>query len=243
MKMNLLVIKTNKIHELAKFYTLLGFNFEYHKHEQGIYHYSVEKDNIVFEIYPLPKNITEPDKTTRLGFEVENLSLLLAKINNYNIKIITKPYNTDNKNIAVIEDLDGRAIELYEKVKNQLTQPNFSKINSYLNKIPSVEVVSNGIYDNGFWWIKIKIDIENDLAWHVVQEIGHVVNYISITERLPTKFYPVSPPPYMNGGPKDFLSWIIDVEAHDFSPDLLQEWLEGRLPRPVEDTNEWIESE
>jgi hypothetical protein len=51
--------------------------------------------------------------------------------------------------------------------------------------------------------VKFAIDIEHPLAWSVVQELGHVLNYVSLEERLPTVFMPVSPPPYMNGGPDE----------------------------------------
>ncbi len=46
---------------------------------------------------------------------------------------------------------------------------------------------------------------------------------------LPTRFYPVSPAPYLNGGPKNFLSWIIENTDREFTPDNMKEWLEGRL--------------
>jgi hypothetical protein len=75
----------------------------------------------------------------------------------------------------------------------------------------------------------------------VVQEFGHVMNYLSIDERLPTVFYPVSPPPYMNGGPYDFLSWVIETKDKKFKPGTLMKWIEGRLPRPVEDLEQWNE--
>ena len=73
----------------------------------------------------------------------------------------------------------------------------------------------------------------------MVQELGCVVNYISIEERLPTVFYPVSPAPYMNGGPREFLSWVIESKDKDFTPSTLAEWLEGRLPDPVDDLKQW----
>ena len=73
----------------------------------------------------------------------------------------------------------------------------------------------------------------------MVQEYGHVLNLLSVEEPLPTLFRPVSPPPYLNGGPRGFLSWVISCEAPGFTPDLAAEWLEGRLPRPVDDRKEW----
>lgn len=94
---------------------------------------------------------------------------------------------------------------------------------------------------NGYWWLKFSLDIENKLAWNVVQELGFVINYISIDERLPTVLYPVSPPPYMNGGPSDFLSWVIETKDKEFKPGTLMKWLEGRLPNPVDDLEQWNE--
>ena len=108
MKINLIVLKTNQLHELAAFYEQLGLRFEYHKHEQGIFHYSTILDGTVFEIYPLPKKIPVPDTTTRLGFAVPHLKTLLEDLKHKNIKIIGSPSETS----AIIEDLDGRKIEL-----------------------------------------------------------------------------------------------------------------------------------
>jgi hypothetical protein len=70
------------------------------------------------------------------------------------------------------------------------------------------------------------------MAWRIVQELGHVLNYVSLNERLPTIFIPVSPPPYMNGGPRNFLSWVIECRDAGFTPSNCAEWLEGRLPGP-----------
>ena len=49
---------------------------------------------------------------------------------------------------------------------------------------------------------------------------------------------PVSPPPYMNGG-VEFLSWVIESTDPSFAPEKCAEWLEGRLPRPVDDLAQW----
>jgi hypothetical protein len=43
----------------------------------------------------------------------------------------------------------------------------------------------------------------------------------------------------LNGGPRQYLSWVIEATARDFEPSKCAEWLEGRLPRPVEDVAEW----
>ena len=110
----------------------------------------------------------------------------------------------------------------------------------YLHRIPAVEgTIGSGTFDDGRWWVKFGINIEHALAWNVVQELGHVLNYVSLDEKLPTVFMPVSPPPYLNGGPHHFLSWVIECKDGAFRPGDCVEWLEGRLPRPVDDPVQW----
>lgn len=116
----------------------------------------------------------------------------------------------------------------------------FTRLIEFLEKVPAIRGVINKGYDESFrWWVKFEIDIHHQLAWHTVQEFGHVLNYMSVNERLPTSFHPVSPPPYMNGGPDDFLSWVIECYNPEFKPDICAEWLIGRLPNPVEDLEQW----
>jgi hypothetical protein len=116
----------------------------------------------------------------------------------------------------------------------------FDTLLNFLARVPSIKgQVTSGFYDSGLWWVKFRIDIHHPLAWRVVQEFGHILNYMSLTERLPTVFMPVSPPVYLNGGPDEFLSWVIESTDTFFTPELCAEWLEGRLPRPVEAPESW----
>ena len=120
----------------------------------------------------------------------------------------------------------------------------FRPLTNFLRQIPAVRPhFGTGEYEPGLWYIKFRLDLRHPLAWQVVQEIGHVINYLSINERLPTIFYPVSPPPYLNGGPEEYLSWVIKNKDAEFTPAMLSEWLEGRLPKPVGDVAEWSEEE
>lgn len=124
----------------------------------------------------------------------------------------------------------------------------FVELEAYLRRIPAIggamagKKFGCGRFDNGNWWIKFTIDIDHPLAWETVQELGNVLNYLSVTERLPTVFMPVSPPSYLNGGPREYLSWVIESATADFAPKTCTEWLEGRLPRPVEDISQWQSS-
>lgn len=117
----------------------------------------------------------------------------------------------------------------------------FDELIDFMKRIPALDesFFGKGVFENGYWWIKFGLDIDHQLAWQAVQEIGFVVNYLSIDERLPTVFYPVSPPPYLNGGPKDYLSWVIESKDVEFTPTDLKERLEARLPNPVDDISQW----
>ena len=118
------------------------------------------------------------------------------------------------------------------------------QLEAYLLRIPGIVApIGTGQFDNGNWWVKFGIDIHHQLAWNVVQELSYVLNSLSVNKRLPTIFMPVSPPPYMNGGPEDFLSWVIETKNVEFTPSWCVEWLENRLPRPVEDIEQWQQSE
>lgn len=115
---------------------------------------------------------------------------------------------------------------------------------AYLERLPAIKLpagrksIGTGTLADGNWWMKLRLDLGHPLAWRHVQELGYVLNYLSVEDRLPTIFKPVSPPPYLNGG-SDFLSWVIESTDPAFSPDSCAEWLESRLPAPVEDEASW----
>ena len=112
---HLIVIKTDKLEAQSAFYTSLGFKFDYHKHGTGPYHYASVGDCAVLEIYPLPKGVTQADNTTRLGFMVEDLDSLIEGLQSKDVKVVTPPVRSEWGYTAVVEDLDGRKIELTEK--------------------------------------------------------------------------------------------------------------------------------
>jgi hypothetical protein len=120
----------------------------------------------------------------------------------------------------------------------------FDKLLAFMEQLPAIELpagrksIGRGAFPNGNWWMKFSLDTNHPLAWRHVQELGFVLNYVSVEERLPTVFMPVSPPPYLNGG-VEFLSWVIESTDPSFTPDKCVEWLEGRLPRPVDDLSQW----
>lgn len=116
MEINLIVIRTDKLEELVNFYKRLGLDFQYHKHGNGPMHYSTEIDNIVFEIYPLRKKDNQSYNGLRLGFKVEDLDNLLERFRIDNVKILKEAEQTEWGYCAIIQDSDGRKIELSQKV-------------------------------------------------------------------------------------------------------------------------------
>lgn len=117
----------------------------------------------------------------------------------------------------------------------------FERLLAFHKKLPAIDrpaSIGCGTTPEGLWWIKLRLNLDHPLAWRHVQELGLVLNTLSVNEPLPTVFKPVSPPPYLNGGTK-FLSWVIESTHPAFTPDLCAEWLEGRLPRPVDDLEQW----
>ena len=115
---------------------------------------------------------------------------------------------------------------------------------AFLESLPAINLpagrksIGAAVVADGRWWVKFSLDTNHPLAWRVVQELGHVLNYLSKDERLPTVFKPVSPPPYLNGG-VEFLSWVIENQDVGFTAGQCAEWLRGRLPDPVTDLDSW----
>jgi predicted enzyme related to lactoylglutathione lyase len=117
MEINLIVLKTPRPDDLASFYELLGIKFERHQHGKGPIHYAAELGRVVFEIYPLPKGILHVADTLRLGFTVANLHETIQRIRDQGGPIIKEPHQTEWGQISIIEDLDGRKIELKETAR------------------------------------------------------------------------------------------------------------------------------
>ena len=114
------------------------------------------------------------------------------------------------------------------------------ELKRFLSEIPGVQVLSISEPDELRWWVKLQIDTASPSAWHVVQGLGYVLNELSLTERLPTTFKPVSPPPYLNGGPDEFLCWVIEANIPFFDPKVATGYLKQRLPKPVTDEEAWL---
>jgi lactoylglutathione lyase len=115
LQINLLVIRSKNADSLALQYEQLGMKFDYHKHGNGPFHYAAEFNGQVFEIYPLPAENTTSETKIRLGFEVEEIEATIDLLSNTNWIILSQIKVSDYGKIAIIQDLDGRKIELKNK--------------------------------------------------------------------------------------------------------------------------------
>jgi hypothetical protein len=115
MVIDLIVIKTPRPQQLADFYSLLGIEFDYHNHGSGPFHYAAKINDTVLEIYPLPKNLDKADDTLRLGFSIKKLNEVVEKLRTRGVKIIKEPSMTEWGYQALVEDLDGRKVELKDE--------------------------------------------------------------------------------------------------------------------------------
>jgi len=115
MEIRLIVIRTEDYKRLSEFYELLGCSFTYHKHGSSPYHYSATIGQTILEIYPLAKNQTSADKNLRLGFVIDHFDDILQYLKEQNVVFIQEPTETEFGFLAIIEDPDGRKIELYRK--------------------------------------------------------------------------------------------------------------------------------
>ena len=121
---------------------------------------------------------------------------------------------------------------------NEFREDMFEGLKRFLGRIPAVKVSAHHIGRDERWSIHLTVDIDNPLAWHVVQELGSVLNNLSLSAKAPTVFKPMSSPPYLNGGPRDYLYWLIE-SSNLATPRGIRQLLEGRMPRPVDDVSQW----
>ncbi|TXK80685.1 VOC family protein [Paenibacillus sp. N3.4] len=114
---NFIMFRTSKIEAVKKFYQGIGLELNEEQHGNGPIHYSYVQDQFVIEIYPGTEANTPNWKDSgalMIGFYVENINKVILKIDVLKGKVISSPTETDRGIRAVLEDPDGRRIELIE---------------------------------------------------------------------------------------------------------------------------------
>ena len=112
MHFSLLVIKTSQPERVRDFYEGLGLQFREECHGKGPVHFAATVRDTVFEIYPLPKSVAQADATTRLGFRIPSLDLIIGALKAAGVAVVSEPQHSEWGYRAVVKDPDGRSVEL-----------------------------------------------------------------------------------------------------------------------------------
>ncbi|QDU14357.1 Glyoxalase-like domain protein [Gimesia maris] len=110
-KLNLLVLRCRDIEVSRVFYEHFGIVFEREQHGSGPVHYAAVFEGMVFELYPLKEG--ESADRSRLGFAVNLETDLRESLDAAGIEIVSS-YEFDGRLIFVVQDPDGRKVELIQ---------------------------------------------------------------------------------------------------------------------------------
>ncbi|WP_419529575.1 VOC family protein [Haloferula sp.] len=116
-RLNLTVIRSADIHQSAKFYELLGLQFELHSHGKGPKHYATIDSESTFEIYPA----TDERPVTigcRIGFEVSSCDEISSSLIEAGFTASIMPTDTAWGRRAVFADPDGHPVEVVSPLEN-----------------------------------------------------------------------------------------------------------------------------
>ncbi|HEX2619522.1 MAG TPA: VOC family protein [Phototrophicaceae bacterium] len=112
---NLLVLRTADLEASLTFYRTLGLELVEEQHGTGPVHYACVLDGLVLEIYP-GKPGAAPDRkqagATVIGFQIDDLDAMVVMLQSQSVIILTAPQISAWGKRAVVQDPDGRAIEL-----------------------------------------------------------------------------------------------------------------------------------
>lgn len=111
--LKLLVLKTSELERMRGFYGLLGVEFAPERHGNGPLHYAGMVGSTVFELYPLPTGAAAVASTPRLVFVVADVNRVMRQLESFGVTIVSGPRQTQWGMRAVVEDPDGRTVEIY----------------------------------------------------------------------------------------------------------------------------------
>jgi predicted enzyme related to lactoylglutathione lyase len=118
--LGLLVLRSSQMEASLAFYHAIGLSFVEEKHGSGPIHYSCRVGASVIEIYPgsarEPQNHQESGATL-LGFNVSSLDTVLDTLKQIGAPVLTDPKMSAWGRRAVVQDPDGRAVELLQPIR------------------------------------------------------------------------------------------------------------------------------
>jgi lactoylglutathione lyase len=115
MDLKLIVIRSRDPKTLSIFYGLLRVYFEYHKHGNSRMHYSGKLGTAILELYPLAKGQRDADLYLRLGIATDDFEATVLRLRDENVFFESEPGNTDFGFMAIVQDPEGRKVEIYQR--------------------------------------------------------------------------------------------------------------------------------
>ena len=107
----LLVLRCKDIEATRRFYEQLGLAFVEEKHGAGTQHYAWESGGFVLELYPAADGQV-PDNV-RIGFSIPLLADLSGNLRHSPVvNILKQPYATADRLAMLLQDPDGRKVEV-----------------------------------------------------------------------------------------------------------------------------------
>lgn len=114
----MLVLRTRSMEAARAFYQAIGLTMAEEKHGSGPVHYSSQVGETLIEIYPgADHEVLESQSggATMLGFHVHSLDSVLTAVEQTGAKLLKPPKTTPWGRRAIVQDPDGRAVELNER--------------------------------------------------------------------------------------------------------------------------------
>jgi predicted enzyme related to lactoylglutathione lyase len=108
---NLTVIRCEDIDASAKFYRIIGLEFEQHRHGTGPEHYAASDGNWTFELYPASPKFPA-SSSARIGFAVESCDVVADQLREAGFSLEAAPADSPWGRRAVAQDPDGHRVEI-----------------------------------------------------------------------------------------------------------------------------------
>ena len=111
-----LVLRAADVTKAVEFYRAIGVPLEEERHDDGPLHYACELGPVHFAIYPAEPGGGHPERlsagATQVGFQVESVEAAVEAAVGLGARVVVRPDDYPWGRRAVVEDPDGRAVEL-----------------------------------------------------------------------------------------------------------------------------------
>lgn len=111
--LGLVVLRVGDLDAAAALYGALGLDFVRHRHGKGPVHLSAEHAGCVFELYP--RGDGPSSEGTRVGFRVDDVAAAVEAVVAAGATLRRPPKRSAWGRRAVVRDLDGHAVEIFER--------------------------------------------------------------------------------------------------------------------------------